>query len=111
MRVDHLRHGAVTVLHPSGPIVEGDADEVASSLTKAMRESLGRYVVDLSDVPYVDSKGLERLAEASDRMTTAGMTLKLCNCNETVREVLEVTGLSPMFEFFADVPSAVRSFL
>jgi len=37
--------------------------------------------------------------------------LKLCASNKTLREVLNLTGLSPLFEHFDDVNTAVRSFL
>ena len=44
-------------------------------------------------------------------MSRSGQMLKLCAANKTLREVLTLTGLSPMFEHFDDVTTAVRSFL
>ncbi len=111
MDIHEQREGAVTVLKPMGPILQGEADQFRSRLGEAMTRSLGRMVVDVSAVAYVDSKGLETLAEAAEEFSSIGGALKLCGANETLREVLDVTELTPMFEHFADVQTAIRSFL
>jgi anti-anti-sigma factor len=59
----------------------------------------------------VDSKALEVLLDATERLADSGQALRLCGANETVREVLDLTDLSRFFEHYQDVNSAVRSFL
>jgi anti-anti-sigma regulatory factor len=44
-------------------------------------------------------------------MSRSGQALRLCNPNKTVREVLELTDLSSLFDHFEDTNTAVRSFL
>jgi len=105
------KHGAVTVLRPDVPLVGKDADRFKSRFGELLGESLGRCAVDASQIPYVDSRGLEVLVELNDELAQSGQALKLCGLNETVRKVLELTGLSGRFEHFADVNAAVRSFL
>jgi anti-anti-sigma factor len=73
--------------------------------------SLGRFVVDMSAVPYLDSKGLEAHVEVTEEMSRSGQALRLCSSNKTVREVLELTDLSSLFDHFEDTNTAVRSFL
>ena len=51
-------------------------------------------MVDLSAVPFVDSKGLEALVEVTEEMGKSGQVLRLCAANKTVREVLELTDLA-----------------
>ncbi len=111
MEISETRQGAVTVVKPMGPLVQSDADQFRTRLREVMTKSLGRFVVDASGVPYVDSKGLEALVEATDELSQSGQALRLCGSTETVREVLELTDLSTQFEHFEDVGSAVRSFL
>jgi anti-anti-sigma factor len=72
---------------------------------------MGRFVVDMSAVPYVDSGGLEALADVSEELGRGGQTLRLCAANKTVREVLELTDLASLFDHFDDANTAVRSFL
>ena len=111
MNIQQQRHGAVTVLKLEGALTSNDAADFKSRLLKAQRESLGRLVLDASAIPLIDSKGLETLVEVTQVMEQSGKALKLCAANETVREVLELTGLAGMFEHFEDVNAAVRSFL
>ena len=111
MKVQEQRQGAVTVLKPCGPLAGADADEFKSRLIETQRETLGRVVLDASAIPLVDSRGLEVLLDVTEEMAHSGKTLKLCAVTETVRQVLELTGLASLFEYFEDAHAAVRSFL
>ena len=111
MKILEQRHGAVTVLKPEGALLDADADQFKSGAVNSLRATMGRVVVDMSAVPFVDSKGLEALLDVTDEMSQQGQSLKLCATNKTVREVLELTDLVSLFEHYEDVNSAVRSFL
>jgi anti-anti-sigma factor len=111
MEIQEQRHGAVTVVKPQGPLVVGDAEEFRVRLAETMTRSLGRFVVDASAIPYVDSLGLEALVQSTDELGASGRALRLCGACETLREVLELTGLADRFEHYVDVNTAVRSFL
>ncbi len=111
MRINEQRSGAVTVLKPEGPILEADAAPLKQKLMATLSASLGRFVVDMSAVPYLDSKGLEALVEVTEEMSRSGQALRLCAPNKTVREVMELTDLASMFDHFDDTNTAVRSFL
>jgi anti-anti-sigma factor len=111
MRISEQRSGAVTVLKPEGALLEAEAPAFKQKLMATLSVSLGRFVIDMSAVPYVDSKGLEALVEVTEEMSRSGQALRLCNPNKTVREVLELTDLSSLFDHFEDTNTAVRSFL
>jgi anti-anti-sigma factor len=111
MEITENRHGAVTVVKPAGPLVGPEGERLKAHLTDVMARSLGRFVVDASAIPLVDSRGLEVLAEAAQDLGESGQTLRLCGAGETLREVLELTDLAGLFEHYADVNTAVRSFL
>lgn len=111
MEILEQPQGAVTVLKPRGPLCGQDAEQFKQRAQSVMDRSLGRFVIDASDIPYLDSRGLEVLKEATDTLAERGRALRLCGANETVREVLELTDIAQHFEYFADTTSAVRSFL
>lgn len=111
MKIQEQKHGAVTVIKPSGPIANADVELFKQRLLTVIQEALGRVVVDASAVPFIDSKGLEALVDVTDKVAQSGQLLKLCSVNKTLREVLSLTGLSSQFEHFEDTNSAVRSFL
>ena len=111
MTIQESKQGAVNVLKPQGPLIGEDTQELSARLHSSLRGSMGRCVLDASAVPYVDSLALEVLCEVTDELGDNGQALKLCGVSETLRQVLELTGLSPRFEHFEDVNTAVRSFL
>ncbi len=111
MNIAEQDYGAVRVLKPMGPLTRDGADDLKQRIRALLESGLARCVVDASAVPYADSRGLEVLVEANEEMARTGHPLKLCGTGETLRQALELTGLAPQFEFFADVGAAVRSFL
>ena len=111
MEIQEQRHGAVTVLKPHGALIREETEQFREKLDAARSKSFGRIVIDISSVPYVDSGGLETLVEITEQLAQSGHALKLCGVNETVREVLDLTDLTSLFEYFEDINSAVRSYL
>jgi anti-anti-sigma factor len=111
MDIHEQRHGAVTVIKPGGPITASDAVMLRQRLGDVLQRSLGRFVLDASAIAFVDSQGLEVLVETSDQLADGGRVLRLCGTTDTLREVIDITGLSEKFEHFADINTAVRSFL
>ena len=111
MRIEEQRHGAVTVVKPEGPLIGSDAEALATKLSDVRVASMGRMALDMSATPYVDSEGLAALVKATESMGSSGQVLRLCGVNETIREVLELTELSSLFDHYKDANSAVRSFI
>ena len=111
MKIDVKKCGSVAVVKPEEPINWSNADKFKAEFLESIGKNLGRVVLDASAVSYVDSKGLGSLVELTQELGQSGKSLKLCSVNKTMREVIELTGLWPLFEHFEDVNSAVRSFL
>ncbi len=111
MEISEQRQGAVTVVKPGGPLCQAEAEQFASRLDEVLTRTLGRFVLDASAIPYVDSVGLESLLRITNDLAESGRSLRVCSANETLREVMDLTGLGDRFEFYEDVNTAVRSFL
>jgi anti-sigma B factor antagonist len=79
-----LRDAALTALHQHGPILR----------------------LDLSDVPFMDSTGLEVLLATRRRAELEGGSLTLLGPSSAVRRVIEVTGLDKVFTIAADESGA-----
>jgi anti-anti-sigma factor len=105
------QRGAVMIVRPVGPLTGAEAGPFKAKVLELIRENLGRIVIDASALPFVDSGGLESLADVAAELARGGKGLKVCAANQTLRQVIELTGLAPQFEHFDDANSAVRSFL
>jgi anti-anti-sigma factor len=111
MELHQQQHGAVTVFKPDGPLSEAAVAPFATAVRTGAARSMGRIVLDLTAVPFVDSAGLESLLDLTELLSHGGRALKLCGVNKTVRQVLELVELVSYFDLFDDANSAVRSFL
>jgi anti-anti-sigma factor len=111
MHIDVKRIGTVDVLTPRGAMVDEDAEEFVGTLQVRLKASNPRFVLDLHEVPYFDSRGLEGLVDAAYDLQQRGSRLRLAAVTATCREVFELTGQAGMMEFFDEPQDAVRSFL
>lgn len=111
MKIDRLKIGSVGVIAPHGAITQAEADELTAAIETARQPSAGRVVLDMSDVPFADSRGLETLLDFADRQRSAGQAAKMAGLGETCREIFDLTDLLGKFEMFDSVDCAVRSFL
>lgn len=109
MTVERTQQGSATILRPRGAITE----ETVVSLCEAVeRLSPGsRLVIDLKEVPYLDSSGLEYLCDLNDRVLASSERLRLAETQDVCREIFDLTDLSKDFDFYRTVEDAVRSFL
>ena len=65
----------------------------------------------MTDIPLIDSCGLEVLLDNQERFVQSGGTFKLAAPTELCLEILEITRVAECFEIHRDVKSAVGSFL
>ncbi len=111
MKIDVQKMGSVMVLSPRAAIAGGEVDEFAHILEDYRRKTNGRVVVECSQIPFLDSRGIEALWDLADRQRKSGQTAKLAAVPELCREIFELTGISPHLDLFDSAESAVRSFL
>ena len=111
MNIEEHEIEGITVIKPTGPLVKADAEQFKGVVIEAENHTPGSIILDASSVPFVDSRGLEVLLDVTEDMQRENAdVLLIAESNETLREVLELTGIAGDFEFFPDVQSAVRSF-
>ena len=79
-------------------------DAVLSLLTPEMPSKL---VLNLGDVPYMDSSGIAVLVEALGRMRRAGGKICLTNLQPRVRSILEIARLNTLFILTSDEQAAL----
>ena len=111
MNIEVKRVGTVDVIVPHGPLVDEDAESFIEKMMAKLDAANPRFVLDMGDVPYLDSRGIEGIVDAALDLQQRGGRLRMAAASGTCREVLELTGQSGRVEFFDDAQNAVRSFL
>jgi len=101
----------VTVLDLSGRITLGEGSSI---LRESLRDLVGRgqnkILLNLADVSYIDSSGIGELVSGYTTITGQGGQLKLLNLTKKVHDLLQITKLITVFEFFDDEVKAIQSF-
>lgn len=92
-----VRDGA-RVLTPHGDVDMSCARELQGALHQALRDKPARLVVDLADVPYMDSSGVATLVEAMQIARKIKANVVLCNLNDRVRSIFEIARLDRVFK-------------
>ena len=75
-----------------------------------VKEGHKNLLLNLRDVPYVDSSGIGEFFSSFTTVNNQGGTLKLTNPNERVRNLLQLTKLNTVIEVLDDEATAVQSF-
>jgi anti-sigma B factor antagonist len=80
---------------------EGDIDmHVAPELRQVLRQALDdkprTVVIDLGQVPFVDSSAIATIIEALKLARKQEATLRLENCQESVRDTFAIAGLTQL---------------
>ena len=100
----------VVFIEPKGRLtVETEADFVGA-VRRLLDAGRIRLVLNLADVPYIDSSGLGAIAHTYTSAWRRGGDLKLLNVRARNRQLLTVTKLLTVFEVFDSEEEAARSF-
>lgn len=99
-----------TVFSPTGAIDLHVSPELRASLRTIIDEKKPkRLVVDLSQVPYIDSSGIAVLIGAMQSLEHEGGVFLLSGAQEGVRMIFESARLDQYFRLFPDVESAAAA--
>ena len=102
--------GDIVVLDPPGRACLSSDDGLQSMLRTLSEQGHSKFLLDLHQVPYIDSTDLGGLARASLTIKQRGGQLKLVNVSRRVRDLLRITRLAPAFDVFESEDEAVSSF-
>ena len=104
-------HGAVDVVTPTAPINEENIVELHETFQRSLSDGQPMVVLDMSDVPLVDSVGLESLLDIQQSLQLQGGTMKLACLSQLCQEILRVTGVAEHLQTYQNVKTAVGSFV
>jgi anti-anti-sigma factor len=108
VKIQSEPHGATTLLVTHGPLVTDELIDLRRALETAGATSK-HVVVDLADVPYLDSQGIELLLELCGEQLPTLRRPRLAALSETCLEALELTDSLQRLEVFDTVENALRS--
>jgi anti-sigma B factor antagonist len=93
----------VQILSVKGAITFASAP---SFQTAIVATTAPRLIIDLTEVPSLDSMAVGTLVRAYVSCQKAGRKLVLVGLNYRVKNILQITGVDPLFETYASITEA-----
>ena len=94
MEIKKELNGTALTIKVIGRLDAGNAPELSKELTSSL-DGITDLTFDFIDLQYIASAGLRVLLVAQKRMNKQG-SIKLIHVNETVMEVLDMTGFASL---------------
>ncbi|HKC85297.1 MAG TPA: STAS domain-containing protein [Blastocatellia bacterium] len=111
MTITERKSGDVTILDVEGKILLGEGDvQLKRKIDELIERSETRLLLNLANVPYMDSGGLGEIVRSYTTVKRAGGDLKLLNVTKRISDLLTITKLYTVFEIFEDEAAAVKSY-
>ena len=111
MQIEERSVGEVTLLDLKGKMTLGEGDELLKDKVNSLASQGRRKIVlNLGEVPYIDSAGLGEIVRTYTTVTREGGQLKLLNLTKRITDLLAITKLLTVFETYDTEADAVRSF-
>ena len=111
MTITERSVGGVMVLDVKGKITLGEGDELLKDKVNSLvNQGQKKIVLNLAEVPYIDSAGLGEIVRTYTTVSRQGGSLKLLGLTKRITDLLSITKLLTVFETFDSENDAVKSF-
>jgi anti-sigma B factor antagonist len=111
VEINVLRRGNIHLIQLRGPLRLGLAvDSFRDAVDNAMASNNPWLVVNLAEVPMIDSSGVGVLVKAMASAKQRGGAVKLVNPSKFAVQILRLVGVLDLFEVFEEDDAAVASF-
>ena len=111
MQIEERVVNDVTILDLKGKITLGEGDEaLKDKINSLVLQNKKRILLNLADVPYIDSAGLGEVVRTYTTVSRQGGQLKLVNLTKRITDLLSITKLLTVFETFESEAEALKTF-
>lgn len=111
MKIVERLVGDVVILDLQGKILIGEGDDqLREAVTKLADSGKMKILLNLAEVPYVDSAGLGEVVRCYTTVSRKGGKLKLLNLTKKIQDLLAITKLLTVFETYENEEEAINSF-
>ena len=107
--LESIKGTPIVALRCHGDIDAHTCAKLDNAMKGVLDEGVSRIIVDLTDVPYMASRGLGVMIAARKQIEDAGGALALLNPNESVTAAIEVLGFDSVFEIASTEQAAVEA--
>ncbi|HEU4436763.1 MAG TPA: STAS domain-containing protein [candidate division Zixibacteria bacterium] len=101
----------IVIVTPKGKILDGpDTNRLQKKIEEFVRIGARRMVIDLGEVPHMDSSGIRILVAALNGLHKEGGELRLARIADKVEDLIAITQLTEKFKTYPTVEQAILDF-
>lgn len=111
MDIDVRKQADVHLIRLKGDLKIGQpVDELRQLFEELLATDQDRFVVNMQEVPMVDSSGIGVLVRCMTTAKQRGGSMKMVNPSKLTLQTLKMVGLLPLFEVFGEESEALATF-
>ncbi len=110
MEIIKKTSGSIAILQLKGRFDAHEVAPVAAWMQTQVDAGLAQVLIDLEGVNFIDSTALSSLVRGLKHCREKGGELRLCNLQQPVRVIFELTRLDKAFSIYADQATALAAF-
>jgi len=111
MEITERTVDTITILDLSGRLTIGDGAQLLKDKSESLVfQGRNRLIVNLANVPYIDSGGLGQLVACYTTLAKAGGRLTLLKVSTRNHDLLSITKLVAVFDTYESEQEAIDSY-
>jgi anti-anti-sigma factor len=110
MEISEFKNDSFILISVSGRLDTSNYSQLEKILMDHIDNGNTRILVDCANMDYVSSSGLRILLMALKKISLAKGKFVLCNLQENIREIFEISGFTTIFEIYPVKEQAVAAF-
>lgn len=102
--------GTVSVLDFSGNLDTNSSPVAESKVNSLLEKGNHEILFNFDELNFISSSGLRILLATAKKLKISGGRMVVCNLNETVQEVFDISGFSSILNLASTEQEALASF-
>jgi anti-sigma B factor antagonist len=103
------KKGNVLIALPDGRLDTSNAPEAEKAIEVHIDNGDHLIVIDFSKTSYISSAGLRVILKTAKLLTQKGGGFALCNTNEQIQEVLQISGFNSLVNCVGTLDEAIEA--
>lgn len=95
----------------TGAFIGEECDALDSLVQECIDTDYLRIVIDIEQVPFIDSDGLDKILDVVLDLSKRGGDTRVASPNDICNDILTVTRIDSLIQIFDNVEEAVESLL
>lgn len=97
------------VIEFDGKLDAVTADDTENKINDIINHGNNKIILDFTNLSFVSSLGLRVILATLKKVKALNGKLKVCNMNEEITEVFEISGFSTIFNVFETLEQALKA--